>query len=107
MTQSDVYWHTFLPPDKRRPVVILSRPSVIPYLNSVIVASVTSTIRNTASEVLLSEDDGLNEECVANLDNIYTVQKSLLGDFITHLQKERMREIREAIEFALGFDAME
>ena len=32
-------------PDKRRPVLIVSRPSLIPLLHTVTVAAVTSTLR--------------------------------------------------------------
>lgn len=39
------------------------------------------------------------EACVINLTNIKTVEKSKLGKTITHLSRERMAEVREAIEF--------
>ncbi len=105
--QGDVYWYTFRAPDKRRPVLILTRTSVIPYLTGTTVAQVTTTIRGTASEVRLTpEDDGVLAECVVNTDNIQTIQRDQLGDFITELSPERMRQVRAAIEFALGFDAL-
>lgn len=107
MNQGDVYWHTFRAPDKRRPVLILTRNSVIPFLNSVTVAPLTTTIRGIPSEVLLSPaEDGVHADCAVNVDNIQTVQKAGLGTHITHLSLERMREVRAAIEFALGFDAL-
>jgi mRNA-degrading endonuclease toxin of MazEF toxin-antitoxin module len=40
------------------------------------------------------------------VDNIQTVRKAGLGTHLTHLPLERMREVRAAIEFALGFDAL-
>lgn len=46
------------------------------------------------------------EECAVNGYNIQTIQKAHLGGFITRLPLERMREIRAAIEFALGFDSL-
>jgi len=107
MNQGDVYWHTFRAPDKRRPVLILTRNSVIPFLNSVTVAPLTTMIRGIPSEVPLSPaDDGVHADCVVNVDNIQTIQKTGLGTQITHLSLERMREVRAAIEFALGFDAL-
>jgi mRNA interferase MazF len=107
MNQGDVCWHTFRAPDKRRPVLILTRNSIIPYLSSVTVAPVTSTIRGIPSEVLLTpEEDGVAADCVVNADNIQTIQKSGLDGYITHLSLERMREVRSAVEFALGFDAL-
>lgn len=107
MNQGDVYWYTFRPPDKRRPVVVLTRNSAIPYLTSVTVASITSTMRGVASEVLLTpEEDGLPVECAINAYNIQTVQKTCFGSFITHPSQDRMRAVSESIEFALGFDAL-
>src|SRR2546429_745093 len=107
MKQGDVYWHTFRAPDKRRPVLILTRNSAIPYLTGISVVQLTTTIRGAPSEVLLTPgDDGVFEECVVNAYNIQTIQKSQLGEFITELSLSRMREIRAAIEFALGFDAL-
>jgi mRNA interferase MazF len=107
MNQGDVYWHTFRTPDKRRPVLILTRNSAIPFLNGVTVAPITSTIRGIPSEVVLTPaDDGVPADCAVNVDNLQTVQKTGLGAYITHLSLERMREVRAAVEFALGFDAL-
>ncbi len=106
MNQGDIYWHTFKAPDKRRPVVILTRNDAIPYLQSITIAAVTTTIRAIDSAVLLSVADGLMEECAISLDNINTIPKSQLGSYITHLPRERMREVRDAVNFAFGFDAL-
>ncbi len=106
MNQGDVYWYTFRVPDKRRPVVILTRNSAIPFLTGITIAPITSTIRGIPSEVVLTPADGLLNDCAANFDNIQTVQKGQIGGFITHLQPAKMREVRAAITFALGFDAL-
>jgi len=107
MKQGDVYWYTFRAPDKRRPVLVLTRNSAIPYLTGITVAQITTTIRGMASEVVLTPgEDGVLAECVVNADNIQTIQKSELGELITELSRERMREVRLAIEFALGFDTL-
>ena len=106
MNQGDVYWYSFKEPDKRRPVVILTRNSAIGFLTSLTIAPITSTVREIPTEVVLSQADGLARDCAINLDNIQTVQKSKLGAFISHLSVRRMHEVRKAIEFALGFDAL-
>jgi len=61
MNQGDVYWYTFRAPDKRRPVLILTRNSAVSYLTSVTVAQITTTIRGVPSEVVLTpaEDGGV------------------------------------------------
>lgn len=107
MKQGDVCWYTFRAPDKRRPVLILTRNSAISYLTSVTVAQITTTIRGVPSEVTLTPGaDGVFEECVVNSYNIQTIPKNMVGEFITHLSPSRMREVRAAIEFALGFGAL-
>ena len=99
MRQGDIYWYKFHAPDKRRPVLILTRNSAISYLTSVTVAQITTTIRRVPSEVLLTpSDDGVLQECVVNAHNLQTIQKDRLGELITQLSAERMREVREAVE---------
>jgi mRNA interferase MazF len=88
-------------------VLLLTRSSAIPFLTGVTVAPITTAIRDIPSEVLLtSDEDGVPEDCLVNTDNIQTVQKTNLGAFITQLSQEKMREVRSAVEFSLGFDAL-
>lgn len=108
MKQGDIYWYTFRAPDKRRPVLILTRNSAISFLTGVTTAPLTSRIRDIPTEVVLTpEEDGVAAECAINVDNIQTIQKANLEELLTTLSPERMREVRAAIEFALGFDAMQ
>jgi mRNA interferase MazF len=106
MKQGDVYWYTFRAPDKRRPVLVLTRSVIIPLLTSVTVAPISTNIRNTPTEVFLSPEDGLFEDCAVNLDNIQTVPKSRLDEYIATLEPEVMREVRAAIAFAFDFKAL-
>jgi len=106
VTQGDVYWYTFKEPDKRRPVLILTRSSAIPFLTSLTIAPITSTIRSIPTEVVVTRADGLFTDCAVNLDNIQTVYKAKIGGFIGHLSVQRMRQVRKAVEFALGFDVL-
>lgn len=104
MNRGDVCWYTFKAPDKKRPVLVLTRDSAIAVLNSVTIAPITSTIRNIPTEVILTRDDGLPNTCAANFDNILTVPKSNVGNRIARLTARRMREAAAAVSFALGFD---
>ncbi len=85
MIRGDVVWHRFKEPDKNRPVLILTRNGAISELNSITVVPITTTIRNLPSQVVLMEEDGMRENCAANLDQIQTVPKNKLGSYITHL----------------------
>lgn len=104
MNRGDVCWYTFKAPDKKRPVLILTRDSASAVLHSVIVAPITSTIRSIPTEVVLTKDDGLPATCAANFDNLQTVLKSNIGDRIAILTARRMKEAAAAVSFALGFD---
>ena len=105
IARGDVRLYTFAPPDKRRPVVVLTRESAIRYLASVTVAPITSAIREIPSHVLLNEDDGMKVPCAVNLHNTITIMKEQLGRRVGHLSSSRMREICAAIRFSLGCDS--
>jgi mRNA interferase MazF len=102
MKRGEVRWYKFKHPDKKRPVVILTRNSILEYLGEVTVAPVTSTIRDIPSEVLLSREDGVHNDCAVNCDHIQTVSKSNIGSLITTLSGKKLGEIRNAICFALN-----
>ncbi len=104
MKQGEVYWYTFAAPDKRRPVLVLTRTSALRFLGSVTIAPVTTTIRGIPTEVVLGIQDGMQTDCAVSLDNIQTVQKGKLSAFVTTLASEKMRKVKEAIHFALGLD---
>jgi mRNA interferase MazF len=104
VNRGDVCWYTFKAPDKKRPVLILTRDSAIGVLHSVTVAPITSTIRSIPTEVVLTEADGLPNTCAANFDNLQTVPKRNIGDRIARLTTRKMTEAGVAVSFALGFD---
>lgn len=101
MRRGEIRWYKFHPPDKRRPVVILTRDSVIEYLGEITVAPVTSTIRDIPTQVLLSEQDGMPRECAVNCDHVQTVPKGRIGPILTTLPVDKMDQVGEAIAFAL------
>ncbi len=105
MRRGEVRWYRFARPDKRRPVVILTRESVLDYLGEVTVAPITSTVRGIPSEVRLGPADGMPRECAANLDHLQTVAKNRIGALLTALPPRRLEEVRSALLFALGFPA--
>ena len=107
LQQGDIWWYEFAAPDKARPVLILTRTAVIRYIERVTIAPITSRLRTIPSEVLLGLQDGVNETYAVSLDNIQTVAKARLRDFVTRLGHERMHEVRNAVEFAFGFDLLD
>lgn len=102
MNRGEIRWYKFKSPDKKRPVLILSRASALEYLGEVTIAPVTSTIRDIPSEVILTENDGMPRECAINFDHIQTVSKGKIGAYITSLSQTRLAQTKTAILFALG-----
>jgi mRNA interferase MazF len=105
MKRGEVRWYRFPQPDKRRPVLILTRDSALEFLGEVTVAPITTTIRDIPTEVLLTAADGLPRDCAVNLDHLQTVSRGRIGGRITELSAEKMAQVRAALLFALGFRA--
>ncbi|MCG8583370.1 MAG: type II toxin-antitoxin system PemK/MazF family toxin [Pirellulales bacterium] len=101
MNRGEIRWYKFKPPDKRRPVLILTRTAILQHMGEVTVAPVTSRVRDIPSEVVLSEDDGMAHECAVNLDHIQTVSKGKIGRLVTTLSPEKLLAVRHAVRFAL------
>lgn len=102
LERGEIRLYRFGPPDKSRPVLLLTRGESVKYLSKVTVAPVTSTIRGVASEVRLDEDDGMKAPCVVNLHSIVTVGQSGIGRRLTKLSEEKMSLVCDAIAYCLG-----
>ena len=79
MRRGEIRWYTFRVPDKRRPILILTRNELIDRLNEIIVAPVTRTICGLSTEVVLTTDDGMPLTCALNLDHISLAQRDRIG----------------------------
>jgi mRNA interferase MazF len=104
LRRGEVRWYEFARPDEKRPVVILTRDSVLEYLGEATVAPITRTVRGIPSEVALGPADGMPSACAVNLDHLQTVSRGRLGALIVTLSRRRMAEVREALMFALALD---
>jgi mRNA interferase MazF len=103
MKRGEVRWYVFSRPDKKRPVLILTRDSTLEFLGEVTIAPITSTIRDIPTEVLLTNADGMPRDCAVNLDHLQTVSKGKIGSLITTLSGDKMQQMRSSLLFALGF----
>jgi len=102
MKRGEVRWYKFPHPDKKRPILILTRDSILDYLGELTIAPITTTIRDIPSEVFLTQREGMPMDCAVNLDHIQTVSKSKIGPLITSLSSEKLKEVAEAVRFALN-----
>jgi mRNA interferase MazF len=101
--RGEIRWYTFRLPDKRRPVLILTRDSVIDRLNEIIVVPATRTIRGLTTEVVLTVDDGMPAACPLSFDHVSLAQRSRIGPVVCDLAGARWDEVREALLIACGF----
>ena len=84
-------------------MLLLSRDSVLPSLNEVIVVPATRTIRGIETEVVLTEDDGMPTACALNLDHVSLARKERLGAIIANFDEGRWPEVERALTIACGF----
>ena len=101
MKQYEIWWAHLPPPIGRRPVLLLTRTPAYGYLNKVLVAEVTSTVRNIPQEIALGAADGISANSVANLDNIHAVPKRLLVSRIGALARSRQQDAKRALGYVL------
>jgi mRNA interferase MazF len=91
--------------NKKRPVLILSRDSAIPFLPQLLIAPLTKKILSVPSFVPFQVDE-LGDVAV-NLDAVQSVDKNSISGFIARLSKGQMLEVCKAVSFAMGFDDLE
>ena len=98
-------WFLKLPhPDRRRPVLVLSRPSLLKVLHTATVAAITSTLRGAPTEVAVGPEEGLKQVSCVNLANVFTVRKSELHHYVGSVSAQNMREVCRALNIACGCD---
>jgi mRNA interferase MazF len=90
--------------DKARPVVVLTRELVRPYLTRVTVAPITSTVRGLSTEVPVGPGNGLGRDCVISCDNIITIPRGALGPQIGYLLPGQEADLTAAIRSAFDLD---
>jgi mRNA interferase MazF len=91
-------WLMETPNQKRRPVLIVSRDDVIPVLNNVVVAPLTTTLRAIPTCIRVGPDEGIDHDSVAAFDNLAAVPKSVLTTRLGQLGVGGRRQICSALE---------
>jgi mRNA-degrading endonuclease toxin of MazEF toxin-antitoxin module len=87
-----------------RPVLVLTRQGVIPFLNKVTVAEITTQGKGYPTEVEIGTKGNLPEESFVQLDNIHTVSKDKLFKYMGTLDSETMRLVSRKIILALELE---
>lgn len=101
MKRGEIWWAKI---DKRRPVVLLSRDEAYAMRAMVIVAPATTVVRGFSLEVKIGRREGLRRESVVNCDWLVTIPKADLVERAGSLSAAKMRQLDDALRFALGLD---
>jgi mRNA-degrading endonuclease toxin of MazEF toxin-antitoxin module len=99
--RGEIWWAELDLPIGNRPVVILTRDSVLSTIDSVTFALVTRNQRFLPTEIELGRAQGLTRS-VVSLDNILTAKKARLKRLLGSLNGEKLEELDQKIKLALG-----
>lgn len=102
VNRGEIWSYRFKPPDKHRPVLVLTRQDVIPLLHTVMVAPITSTIYGAPSEVVVGPDEGLKRTSAVNLDHVQTVERARLVKYMGSVPPPKMSAVCRALAIATG-----
>jgi mRNA-degrading endonuclease toxin of MazEF toxin-antitoxin module len=87
-----------------RPVLVVTRETVVPVLSRLVCVAITSTVRGHPAEVALSRSHGVDEPSVANCDWLITVAKDRLTHRRGMLDSVTRRRLNAALVLSLGLD---
>lgn len=104
VARGEIWQFSFPRPDKRRPVLVLTRQDMIGRLETVTVAPLTSVVRGVPSEVVVGPEAGLKRHSAINLHNLATVPRAGLRAYVGTVSPETLRAVRTSLLFALGFE---
>lgn len=102
LTRGDIWLYRFRQPDKRRPVLVIGRGDALEVMQTVLVAGITSTIRDLPTEVLLGPEHGMKAPCAVNLDHVFTIRQADLRRYVATVSPETMRRVCRALAIATG-----
>ena len=104
MRRAEIWWADLPPPVGPRPVVVLTRNTVIDTIGAVVVSLVTRTARGLPTEMAVGRAEGVPRPSVVNFDNILTVPRQRLVRVMGQLSADRVAELDRAVKIALGLD---
>ncbi|HRI86792.1 MAG TPA: type II toxin-antitoxin system PemK/MazF family toxin [Candidatus Hydrogenedentes bacterium] len=93
-------------PKKFRIFVIVSRQVLIDSrFSTVICAPVYTAYDGLATQVLVGPDDGFKHECSIHCDELVSLPKSFLTNYVGMLSQSKLGELNNSLQIALGLSA--
>jgi mRNA interferase MazF len=89
-------------PRKFRVFVVVSRQVLIDSrFSTVICAPIYSTHDGLSTQILVGVDEGLKHDCSVHCDELVSLPKSLLTNFVGSLSPQKTEELNRALSIAL------
>ena len=85
----------------KRPVLVLTRSGVIPHLSKVVVAEVTTQGKGYPTQIAIGLHANLSKASFVSAENLHTLPKERLRRCLGELPKDLLRQVDQAIIFAL------
>ncbi len=86
----------------RRPALVLTRPEAVDRLERILVALATTNIRGLPSEVRIGRDEGVQVDCVLNLDTPELLSRLRFHSFVAEFPNRRWPEVCAAMNAAIN-----
>jgi len=104
MNRGDVWQADLKGRAGKRPALILTRQAVIPHLNKLTVAEVTTQGKGYPTEFAIGQLANLAQSSFVQLDNIQTIAKERFVKYLGHLDERAMQLIGRKAVLALGLE---
>ena len=92
-------------PKRFRLYIVVSRQDFIDTIyETVVCAAIYTNQNNLPTEVYIGTDEGLKHDSAIRCDELISVQKSKLTDFIGTLSKQKIKELNQALKIALEIE---
>jgi mRNA interferase MazF len=102
--RAEIWIADFPPPDKRRPVVLVSREAAYETREMLTVAPITTRLRAVASHVTVGAAEGLERPSAINCDRLQTIHRSVLRSYVGPLSDSKVEDLDDALRYSLGLD---
>lgn len=90
-------------PKKFRVFVVVSRQVLIDSkFSTVICAPIYSKYDGLSTQVQLGSEDGMKHTCCIHCDELISIPKSSLTDFVATLSESKTQELHEALKVDVG-----
>jgi mRNA interferase MazF len=95
-------------PRKQRVFMVVSRPALIESrFTSLTCAPVYSQHDGLSTQVNVGSDEGLKKDSSVHCDELVSLPKSLLTNYVGSLKPSRLRELDQALAVAVGIENLE